>query len=61
MFCDKVINMQDMQVGHDVVFNVSKEIKELIKSGKDDVHSMLLKCVVQVSPKVPLYCALIGR
>jgi hypothetical protein len=52
--------MQELQVRQDAIFNVSKEIKEMFKSEKDGIYSMLLKCIVQVSTKIPVYGVLVG-
>lgn len=45
---------------HAIVNNVCGEIKEMIKMDSESVESMLVKVIVQVSPKIPLYCVLLG-
>ena len=52
--------MQELQIGQDVLLNVSREIREMMGSHKDDIHYMLLKCVIQVSTKIPVYGVLVG-
>lgn len=45
---------------HAIMNNVCGEIKEMIKMDSECVQSMLLKLIVQVSAKIPLYCVLLG-
>lgn len=33
----------------------------MIQSERENVQGMLLKCIIQVSTKIPLYSVLVGR
>lgn len=49
-----------MQVEEEVINDICRDLKNVIKDDPDSVQSMLLKCAVQISTKVPLYSLLVG-
>lgn len=54
-------DLQELVVRQDAVLGVCRDMKQMIESEQETVSSMLLKCIVQVSPKIPLYTVLVGE
>jgi hypothetical protein len=54
-------DLQELVVRQDAVLGVCRDMKQMIENEQETVLSMLLKCIVQVSPKIPMYSVLVGE